>query len=275
MSAASLAGVSVLVTRPLDLQKPFIQLLDAEGATAVSLPCLQIDPVINPAVARSQLLATAECDVVIFTSINAVQQAHNLVQMPWFQQPGFQQKNHQGHNRQPALLATGPATAAALSKHEMPLSESPQAPYNSEALLNLPTLQQKSLQKVAIIKGQGGREHLAQTLRNKGITLTTVSVYTRSCPVYDDNTLDTVFLNSPPDIVTITSNESLINLVSIAGKKYQTLLLNLPLIVNSDRCASLAKKLGFQSRVMIAPLPGDHGQLEAVKQWNRSDRPKL
>lgn len=260
MTEHSLAGVNVLVTRPKDQQASFIELLAPTGASAVSLPCLQISPVENPASAREQLLAAHNADAMIFTSTNAVQYAHALLPMPW---------------KVKALLATGPATNAQLARHEMRVAEAPQPPYNSEALLNLPTLQQKSLQKVAIVKGQGGREYLAQTLQKQGVGLSSISVYRRSRPEYSAQTIDRVFLNSPPDIVTITSNEALKNLVTIAGNTYQKLLLNLPLIVNSERCASLAKQLGFQSQIVIARLPGDQGQLEAVKQWNRSYRFKL
>lgn len=262
MTARNLAGLSVLVTRPQDQQASMVESLSSAGAAALSLPCLQINPVNNPVAAQTQLQQTDTADVVVFTSTNAVHHAHKLVGMPWF-------------DPLPLILATGPATAEQLLRYKMPVAELPQKPYNSEALLNLPTLRQKSLQKVAIVKGEGGREHLAQSLSKQGISVDLISVYKRSRPNYSRSTIDSLFLNSPPDIVTITSNEALKNLVTIAGTTHQTLLLNLPLIVNSERCATLAKQLGFQSQVIVAPLPGDVGQLEAVKQWNRSYRSKL
>lgn len=262
MTTDTLAGLSVLITRPLGQQASIVNLLNSTGAVVKSLPCLQISPIANADTVRKQLQATQTTDVVIFTSTNAVQYAHSLLPMPWTDNPRL-------------LLATGPATAEQLSYYEMSVVEKPQKPFNSEALLNLHILQQKSLQKVAIVKGEGGREHLAKTLSKRGITVDLISVYKRLCPEYSRATIDTLFLNSPPDIVTITSNEALKNLVTIAGNTHQTLLLKLPLIVNSERCASLAKKLGFQSQVIVASLPGDHGQLEAVKQWNRSYRSKL
>ncbi len=75
-----------------------------------------------------------------------------------------------------------------------------------------------------------------------------------------------IFSHSPPDIISITSNESLDNLVTLAGE-FLPDLLKIPLVVNSQRAVEQAMGLGFLRIPLVANPPGDKGQIEAIKQW--------
>ncbi|MBX2825134.1 MAG: uroporphyrinogen-III synthase [Gammaproteobacteria bacterium] len=266
MNNDSLAGLNVLVTRPAQQQSAFISLLEQEGAQTTSLPCLAIVPLETDSASRVKLQKVHETDAVIFISTNAVQFAHTILPMPWSPRPQ-------------RILAIGPTTATALAERGMTVSVTPEPPYNSESLLSLPPvvdwLHRKQLQTISLIKGQGGRPFLRNSLRKHGITIDSIDVYRRMRPDIPDATLTRVFLNSPPDIVTITSDEALTNLADLAGPRHQATLLKLPLVVNSERSAALAHQLGFQSQILVAPVPGDTGQLAAIKQWIRSYRHKL
>lgn len=112
-------------------------------------------------------------------------------------------------------------------------------------------------------------------MKQLGKNIELIDVYRRKAPTIGRDEINSVFLNYAPDIVTISSNETLQNLVSIAGDRFAGQLMNLPLVVNSQRNAELAQVLGFQSHVLIAEEPGDQGQLNAINYWNRSYRFKL
>jgi len=131
---------------------------------------------------------------LVFSSTNAVEGAHRQHPLPW-------------EVGETAVLAIGPATAEALEKHGQRVAEAPIAPYNSEALLKSATLKCKDLQQVAIIKGKNGRGYLQKSLEKRGLHVDIVDTYERYLPEYTQGELDTLFLNSPVDIVTITSNE--------------------------------------------------------------------
>jgi len=266
VSNGALVGLTVLVTRPTAQQSAFIAELKAEGARTESLPCLSIEPPDDLQAAIEGLQQAQSADALIFTSANAVEFAHALSPMPWTPEPS-------------RLLAIGPATVTRLRNYAMEVWTEPESPYNSEALLRLQPvaalLQRNQLQNISLIKGQGGRLYLRDSLMRRGVKVDSVDVYRRECPIIPDATIARVFLNSPPDIVTITSDEALKNLVAIAGLRYQAQLLQLPLVVNSERSAALALQLGFQSQILVAPYPGDSGQLAAIKRWIRSYRHKL
>ena len=257
---AELRGIRVLVTRPLQQQREFNNLLQSHGAVPTSLPCLEIEFHAESSLTQLQQIESGQ--TIIFTSSNAVLAVHEVCPFPWPQ-------------TEITVLAIGPATARQLAILGQPVNVNPNPPYNSEALLELAELKKDQLNKVSIITGQGGRSFLAEKLANRTYQLEIISVYKRRKPHVTQNTLDAIFLKSGVDIVTITSNEALQNLVEFGGNAHRKQLLSLPLVVNSQRGARLAKDLCFQSHVLVAEEAGNSGQLAALKLWNRSYRSKL
>lgn len=255
-----LSGVRVLVTRPTHQQADFNNLLHQLGALPRALACLEIH--FDAAATAHQLDKLEDGQIIIFTSTNAVQAVHEVLPLPWSE-------------KRYTVLAIGTATARLLQQLGLPPSSLPQPPYNSEALLQLEALSNVELKKISIIKGHGGRALLADTLKGRAKTVESICVYERKKPHVTQKTLDAIFLKSGVDIVTITSNEALKNLVEISSTTHKEQLLSLPLVVNSQRCARLANDLCFQSQILVADEPGNAGQLAALKLWNRSYRSKL
>ena len=268
----------VLVTRPEHQSRAFVSLLEKSGYQAETLPCIGIRPVpldigylhTHSLVGSSQGsisktpdesyavdLLLDNFDAVIFTSSNAVESLIQRFPLPW-------------NSGSCAILAVGPATAEKLERCGIKLAERPQPPYNSEALLKSATLCSNDLQKVVIVKGTGGRDFLQKSLEKLGVTVFTLNTYERFLPDIAESRLSRVFLKSPVDIVTITSNESLNNLALLAGTRYISLLLKLPLVVSSSRAAVLAKELGFQNTIAVAEAPGNLGLIETITNWKLS-----
>ena len=92
-------------------------------------------------------------------------------------------------------------------------------------------------------------------------------MYRRHLPRADDATLFEAFITCAPDIVSVTSDAVLHNLMALASPHHADRLLSLPLVVNSARCASLAQQLGFEHPARIATPPGNAGQLQALREW--------
>ena len=257
---AELSGMVVMVTRPAGQQDAFRILLEKSGAEAIALPCLEIESRLE--LSPEKLSKVGSAELVIFTSANAVEAANHCAALSAISESGI-------------IMAIGNTTAAKLRDFGLSPSFEPIPPYNSEALIELITHNVNNLQNIAIIKGAGGRTLLSESLRNAGKSVELIDVYNRKVPSYEQHEINSVFLKSGADIVTISSNETLQNLVLLAGDRFAEPLMQLPLVVNSQRNAELAQVLGFQSHILIAQEPGDKGQLEAIKYWNRSYRFKL
>lgn len=242
----------ILVTRPLGQHGDFIAGLQAEGLTVAHLPCIDIVPVRDHWPTDDPL---SHADHVLFTSVNAVAQADRLRPLPW---DGV------------AVLAIGSATADALSRHGQPLAFLPQSPFDSEAMLQqLDTVRPGRL---CLIKGVGGRNLLSTALAERGWQVQVLDIYRRVLPAPSEQERVRLLSAPTPDLISVTSNEILQNLVQLAGEQL-AVLQRLPLIVNSERAIELARDLGFQQRPLVARPPGDAGQLACVRLWLKQRSP--
>lgn len=238
----------LLVTRPAERQEPFGERARALGFETVPFPCLanRIDePVMLP---EAALLSAA--DAVIFTSRVAVEAVAGVRPFPW---PDV------------SVLAIGEATAAALATRGQPLARAPVAPFTSEALL-ASVQEELPWGGAVIVKGHGGRQWLGESLTHHGTVVIDVEVYRRERPTIDDDSRRHALLDPSPDIIAVTSDEVLRNLVALAGDAIGVLQ-PLPLVVNSDRCATLARSLGFDGDLRVAETAGDDGQISALARW--------
>ncbi len=237
----------VLVTRPKHQQANFIEICTKAGIEPISLPCMDILPVSFSL--EQQELDNAE--LVFFTSRNAVEFVHESLALPWM-----------GKN----VLTIGKATQRMLNKLNQPVSHQPIAPYTSEAFIEWYSTQSPA-SSVILFKGVGGRKLIEEHFLERGISLQVKEVYKRVIPVISDAARQLAFVDNAPDIISVTSDDVLRNLVNIAGPLYANQLKATPLVVNSKRCAALAARLGFDYPALVADPAGDEGQLAAVKSW--------
>ncbi len=238
----------LLITRPEEQSARFVKLCESEGFRTVLLPCLQILPVIL----APNTLATQyqQADHILFTSANAVKFAHAIMPLPW--------PNSTVH-------AIGAATARALNDHGQPLFKTPQAPYNSESFIQQICSVEPA--RLLMIKGVGGRTLIASTLQERGWKIDSADVYRRDLPNIPNAHINELFHMTPPDIVSVSSDQVLSNLWQLC-KDHQQELTKLPLVVNSRRCADWALTLGFQNQVLVAEPAGDEGQISILCNWH-------
>lgn len=144
---------------------------------------------------------------------------------------------------------------------------SPLQNYNSEALLALPEMQDMQNQRVLIVRGEGGREEMADTLRSRGADVQYLNVYKR-IPGTDNTDVISMLEHKELDIITATSGEVLQNLLIMLGATHHQQLFRLPLVVVSDRIRQLAIDMGFK-QIAVAVSPSDDAILETINQSKR------
>lgn len=248
----SLSGTTVLVTRPRHQAQLLCQMIKDVGGDCVVLPVIEIIAPQNSVSAMAIIDRLEQFDLAIFISANAVEQADDLVRQSRTWPLGL------------PLAVIGRSSAAALQARGLSAALCPEQGFNSEALLALPALQQLDGQRIIIFRGEGGREKLAQQLTARGAQVEYAEVYRRQCPTTGLQPIKERL--AAVDVIVAASNESLQNLYDMAGNEWRDWLLARPLVVISQRAASLAATLAFQQAVVVAAEASNEGMLDALLQ---------
>lgn len=243
----------VLVTRPAGQADGLCRLAEEAGYEAVQLATIEIREPVDLAALQTLVGALESYDLAVFISINAVSRGldYILARRDWPQ-----------HVK---IATVGASSAAALQEYGLAPDLVPAHRFNSEALLALNALRDMRGKRVVILRGNGGREHLRETLLARGAVVDYVEVYRRACPEVDPQLMRALLQPGALDVVTATSNETLENLFAMAGEEGQQQLRTLPLIVASERQAQLAQELGFEQPALVAENASDAALVEALK----------
>ncbi len=253
--ADELAGRHVVVTRPAGQAAHLAEALINLGARPVLFPVLTIFDIDDPRPLQEAALKLDDVDWAAFVSPNAVEKALGaiLALRPW--PSGLR------------AATVGKSSEQALAKHGITDVVAPQERFDSEALLELPELQQMAGKRVMIFRGDGGRELLGDTLKQRGAAVEYVSCYRRGRPALDPAPLLKLWSEGRLDAVTVTSSEGLRNLVDMVGKLGQTWLKKTPLFVPHQRIAGLARAIGCREVMLTGP--GDDGLVAGLLEYFR------
>lgn len=248
-----LAGLSVLVTRPVQQSEGLCELIQAARGRPVRFPALEIRGPADKHAARAELAGTSRAAMLIFVSANAVQYAFPLLpdQLPLHID----------------VAAVGSATANALREAGLDPTLVPER-MDSEGLLALPQLHAVAGKHIYILRGNGGRELLNDRLRERGAAVHQVEVYRRQLPQRPVGVANLV--RGWPQLVqavTATSNAILDNLFILLGDQGLPLLRATPLVVVSQRMAEHALALGCES-VYVAASARDADVLATLCELN-------
>lgn len=242
----SLQGLRILLPRPIAQAKVWDEAIRKHGGNCIVFPTVAIEPTNDKNLAEifSKL---ATCDVLIFTSTNAVLPFKKLLTTASI--PTHWQ-----------LAAIGATTARAMQYLGLPVNLTSPEPYNSENLLATLQNHLSNKKRIAIIKGTGGRDLLQKNLTQQGHDVTEFAVYSRILAKHNIEPLVKVWEQGGVDYVIATSAETLNNLSIILTSKHINLLQNTNLILLSPRLSSIANNLGFTKRVLIA----DNASIAAI-----------
>ena len=136
------------------------------------------------------------------------------------------------------IAAIGPATARVARQHGLEIDILSPHGFTSEHLLETPELQQVDGKVVRIIRGNGGRELLAETLRERGAIVEYLEVYARRVPAYTADEIAAIerrFVAGDIDVVTIMSADSFVNLLALLPSTCHDALRKTPLVTPATR----------------------------------------
>ncbi|MDI4636552.1 MULTISPECIES: uroporphyrinogen-III synthase [Halomonadaceae] len=251
-----MAAPRVLVTRPGERARQLVASLAATGAAPELLKVMRLEALPETPEQRSHWLNIDEFRRVVVVSPSAAECLAEALDRYWPQLPiGVD------------FYAVGAATAAilherlgvrvhvpsagqGLNRHDAGETHQAQGD-TSEALLALPSLQVLNEQKVLVVAGEGGRPLLADTLAARGARLTRLAVYRRVLLTPEASMQQRLATGDYAALV-VSSGEILEHLAGWC----QPAALNQPLIVSSQRLATLAGSLGFANcRVAAGATP--------------------
>jgi hypothetical protein len=117
-------------------------------------------------------------------------------------------------------------------------------------------------QRILIFRGNGGRELLRDTLRQRGAEVDYAEVYRRQRPQTDPAPL---LARWPREVqvVVVTSVETLENLAAILGERGESLLRQTPIVVVSERIRQRAEAMGC-ARILLAQRAEEAAILTAI-----------
>ena len=250
-TAQQLAGLRILVTRPLEQSELLADMIAQHGGTGVVAPCLEAIPLPPSPALKRNLSVCGQQDVVIFISRNAVIYANQLGVL----------KSLSGAQ----IFALGESTASALQQLGTPRTITPDAGYDSESLLSLPQLQDVNGKHIHIVRGKGGREELRDRLSNRGAIVSYIETYQRQRPAdCRDNVRQA--LQRGVSAIVVNSAETLENfLTSVAATEMSTIG-GLPMFVPSQRVATLAQAQGFKA-ARVTRSPDNAGITVSLIEW--------
>lgn len=227
-----IAGKAILITRPVARAARLAALVREAGGEPVLFPTLQILSTSNEShlLKHDNKVNIIEADVLVFVSPTAVEYGRAVLD---------------------ALLpvsvkvaAVGHATARALQALGLAGVIAPADAADSEALAALPEMHQVKGKRILIIRGEGGRAWLADTLRARGAVVEYLECYRRVRPQVDAGPLAARIMKGEIAALTITSREALDNLLAMLPENVRAPLLALPMFVVHPRLAAHARALG-------------------------------
>jgi uroporphyrinogen-III synthase len=238
----------VIVTRPAAQADSFVDALEELGVKAVALPLMHICAPLDSSPVVEAWRQLAANRLVFFVSANAV--AHFFAQRP-------------ADVHWPADVwagSTGPGTTAALQAAGLAASQIVEPSHDSAQFDSESLWQQRLCQvdwqdaSVQIVRGDGGREWLADTLRDRGANVNFVAAYRRSEPEWDGRARALVALalaQPAAHLWLFSSSEAIDNLMLHLGRAEPRLPLppGCRAVATHPRIASAALRAGF-SRVL-------------------------
>ncbi|WP_207003207.1 fused uroporphyrinogen-III synthase HemD/membrane protein HemX [Trinickia mobilis] len=277
MGGATPDAFTAIVTRPAGQSGELSACLAAEGIETLEFPLIDIAPAEDDAPLRAAFASLDSYALVVFVSPNAIDHAFAKYGAIW-----------------PHALpigVVGPGSVAALARHGVaapghrvvsPSScvDDDGARFDSEALY---TALEAELgegafegKRVLIVRGDGGREWLADRLREAGAQVEAAAAYRRVVPDPSIGAWERVhaLLAGAPHAWLVTSSEGVRNLNDLAQEHLTApeiaALKRAPLVAPHPRIAETARGLGFDSITMSGA--GDERIVRALAACAQSQR---
>jgi uroporphyrinogen-III synthase len=255
-----LRGRCVVVTRPAQQAAALLDALRELGAEPLFFPVIEILPLTDATPLQALADRLADYAIAFFVSANAVDQA--LAVIPRAKWPASVR-----------VATVGPGSARALQAHGFDDVMLPSSGFDSEAVLSMPAMQAATIsgKRVLILRGDGGRELLADSLRQRGARVDVQTCYKRRQAVTDPSDLLARFDAGRLDALSFTSSEGARNFAEILDRhdaaRAGKVLATLPCFVPHPRIEEHLRTLGAQQIVLTGA--GNAALISALSHYFR------
>jgi len=231
----------LLVTRFAPHAEQLVDSLNKIGYFAIAQSLLAVEGLNDPETIDTFL--NSHYDVVIAVSGNAVKYAQQQINVDW---------------PTAIYLAVGQSTQKQLSQVTGQIVKCPSSRFDSEGLLELEVLQSIKNKKILILRGEGGRELLEDTLIARGAKVDFLQTYKRIKIDLNGHELVNNWQQASINGVIISSVETLKQLFSLVPNSYKSWLSDLVFYVPSQRAAEQASMLDAKHVVLLPSLYTEH-----------------
>jgi len=231
----------IVITRPAHQSENLKCKIELAGAKSILFPLIEIIPPADLGLVEKQLDNLQAYDLVVFVSANAVKHTFEKISPAVL--------------RNVKVATMGKKTADALEQLGIKIDFCPKDIFNSEALLAMSEFSDYCAdKKIAIIRGEGGRDLLRHELQKKGACVDYINTYQRVCPQKDLDVLEQRAKQGKLDVILLTSGTSVANFFGLAQE--ENWINQLTLMLGSPR---MQKKIpdSFQGKLLIAEDPSD------------------
>lgn len=232
--------VNVLITRPASRGEQLCEALIARGFAALHYPSLDFLLLTNTPAWQVSVNQLPEQDWLIVISPQAAE-----VILPVLKQRSSANLK---------IACVGGATAAYLQAAGITVHYQPARDWSSEGLLAAPVFQTVNHQKIAVVRGEGGREKIESTLQARGAHVLTLVAYQRVLPTVSANkqaALQQWLNQAGVHYIFAASFQTLAQLEMLAGVRTSQQLKTFCLVVMSERIKQLAEKNGFETVLVL------------------------
>ncbi|ALO45115.1 uroporphyrinogen-III synthase [Pseudohongiella spirulinae] len=250
-----LAGLTVLLTRPAGRSDSLARAIEQRGGRVCEMPLIEIEPVSEPELheqIKARIIDLDRYEMAIFVSTNAARLGMEWIDSYWPQLP-----------KGLSAYAVGPTTAETLQAFSWPVYCSDKG-VTSEDLLALPGLKNIHGQRVALFRGVGGRELIAETLRERGAQVDYIELYHRHTPDYTSDAVAEMITECHVNAIVVTSAQILDVLLHSLHHKLDVVQ-TIPLLVPSERVRQRALDAGL-SRVITTGGASDEFILRSLNE---------
>lgn len=276
---------TAVLTRPSGQSGELAVQLASAGIDVLEFPLIDIAPVEDDTALRAAFASLSAYALVVFVSPNAIDHAFAQAPCAW-----------------PAAVpigVVGPGSVAALARHGIAApdrqvicpavngnaNDDSDVRFDSEALFAALQAQlgERAFngKQVLIVRGDGGREWLADRLREAGATVQAVAAYRRIVPAPTEQgwaRVRTLLAGAPHNWGwVVTSSEGVRNLHALARAHLTEAdvarLAHVPFVAPHPRIAETARALGFDS--ITSSGPGDARIAAALRALSASFRASL
>jgi len=264
-----LTGLTVLNTRPVRQARALGQAITAAGGQQIAFPALVVQAIVSQTVIE-KLANESGFDIMVFVSANAVSALQRVLS-------DAQQRESRQRKMVPSTLtklteeaiviAVGEATATALRGYGIRPLLPEDGDYRSETLLRLPILQRVDRRRIVLVKGEGGRNLLEDSLGRAGAIVTVLECYRRLPSKADPRNVIDQLKERSLDLVIVTSTDSAAALLAHFDQDSRRQLLGLPWLVLSERIKQVCRQLGCSNQLLVPAQINQHGIVTCLVDW--------